>query len=169
MVTPRNVLVPPLWHFILFHHLLLSTFSISPHRNYPDYDYSCDDNDNCSKIALPRSYPTLRRLWLTERMSANVSPLVFFMLSMFLSFISFLSYLVFCTFVLLPLISLHFSAHLLCPFSPFQFSATLSSRLLCSFQPFLVHLTAATCLSSPSLFFESLFVHSFSSATEDQD
>lgn len=95
MVTPRNVLVPPLWHFILLHHLLLSTFSISPHRNYPDYDYSCDDNDNCSKIALPRSYLTLRRLWLTERMSANVSPLVFFMLSMFLSFISFLSYLAF--------------------------------------------------------------------------
>lgn len=136
--------------------------SISPHRNYPDYDYSCDDNDNRCKIALSRSYPTPWRLWLTERLPANISPFFCFLQSHFVSI--FLSlYLVFFFFIIwffVSLFSVHwflspFPAHLLSLFSLFQFSASLSSLLLCSLKPFLVHLTSSTCLQlsfSPHLF-----------------
>lgn len=93
--TPSFILAPRLYHCCCFSpwkRRVMSSFdishssitffsarlSLSPHRNYPDYDYSRHDNDNRRKIAPSQSCPTPGRLWPTEKQPANVSPISFF-------------------------------------------------------------------------------------------
>lgn len=155
MVTPGNVLVPPIWHFILLCHpvpsafpsphtgitlimiiavmIMISTAKLHPfslsHIQHPgDYDWL----KSCLKM-FPSSH----------FFSAAPDP------SLFLLFL-FIYYLAFSYFGC----SLHSllspsPAYLLSLFSLFQFDASLSSVLLCSFQPFPVHLTSATCPRLP--------------------
>lgn len=122
--------------------------SISPHWNYPDYDYSHDDNDNHCKIALsfshiqhPGDYDWLKGCLQIIHLFFSTS----LDLSLFLTFYYYYYYLAFSYFPC----SLHSSfapspAH---PLSSvfFNLYGSLSSLLLCSFQPpsYLCHLSTA--------------------------
>lgn len=169
MVTPSNVLVPPLWHFILLHHPLPSAFP-SRHTGITLIMIMAVmimiTTAKLHSLSLSPSYPTPRRLWLTERLPANVSPISFFLLSSIsLCRFFFLPYFTFSGFPR-SLHSLFILQLTSCLFSVFvKFQPVFH---LCSFQPSLVHLTSTTCpqfspssvpVSSPYIF-SSLSLHS---------
>lgn len=148
MVTPGNVLVPPIWHFILLYHPVPSAFP-SPHTGITlIMIIAMMIMITTAKLhSLSLSYSTRRGLWLTERLPANVSLVPFFQLrsiSLFLPFFWFIWLFSYFPCSLHSLLTPS-PAYLLSLFSLFQFYGSLSSLLLCSFQPFLVHLTSATC------------------------
>lgn len=81
MVTPGNVLVPPIWHFILLYHPVPSAFP-SPHTGITlIMIIAVMIMITTAKLhSLSLSYSTPRGLWLTERLPANVSLVPFFQL-----------------------------------------------------------------------------------------
>lgn len=151
MVTPGNVLVPPIWHFILLHHPLPSAFP-SPHTGITlimiiavMIMITTAKLHSLSHIQHPGDYD-----WLKGCLRMFPSPRFFRLSSISLCFFPPPSFFdLFGFFILSPCSLLSSltpsSAHLLSLFSLFQFSGSLSSLLLCSFQPFLVHLSSATC------------------------
>lgn len=156
-----------MWHFILLHHPLPSTFP-SRHTRITlimiiavMIMITTAKLHTHSHIQHPGGYDWLKG-WLQMFPPSHLSASLNLSLFLFCYFFYYYYYLAFHTFSC----SLHSlpapsPAHLLYLFSLFQFSASLSSPLLCSFQPFLVHLTSTTCprLSPLScLVFSSLFV-----------
>lgn len=150
MVTPGNVLVPPIWHFILLYHPVPSAFP-SPHTGITLIMIIAVmimiTTAKLHSLSLSLIFNT-QGIMIDWKAACKCFPRpIFFSCarSVFVSSV-FLIYLAFSYFPC----SLHSlltpsPAYLLSLFSLFQFYGSLSSLLLCSFQPFLVHLTSATC------------------------
>ena len=160
MVTPGNVLVPPIWHFILLHHPLPSAFP-SPHTGITlIMIMAVMIMITTAKLRSLSLISNTQEIMIDWKAACECFPCLDFSALLDLSLCFFPPFFFFDLFgfFMLSLALFHSlltpsSAHLLSLFSLFQFSGSLSSLLLCSFQPFLVHLSSATCprLSPSSL------------------
>lgn len=132
--------------------------SISPHWNYPDYDYSHDDNDNHCKIAL--SFSHIQHPGDYDWLKGCLQIILFFfqLHSISLCFLHFIIIIIWLFHTFLTLCT-HCSLPRLLTFCLQSFSIYMAVFHLYCCAPFNLHLTFATCPLHPLLMvFSHLFV-----------
>lgn len=170
MVTPGNVLVPPIWHFILLYHPVPSAFP-SPHTGITLIMIIAVmimiSTAKLHPLSLSLSYSTPRGLWLTEKLPENVSLVPFFQLRpICLCFFCFYLFIIWLFHTLVALCT-HCSAPLQptsCLFSVF-FNFMPVFHLCCCAPfnlPYLCHLSPAPSFSQSWFSASLLLLQSFS-------